>query len=212
MSLPYSSRDVAFLEKELANRVHLAFLEFSKRFPNEPQPFLTQTYRSPEMQNDLYAQGRTKPGKVVTGLRGGQSLHNFNPCFAFDIAFNIPNAFGGPYSRVDLFDKFAMLAKQLDIEWGGDWVRLIDKPHFQVPRYSAEKATSGEPIPWRPLPEWAEARVGKDEPVFKIEVPFERVFLVSSTNKSYELDLEVVNIVDKKLYIKTKTNFVIVED
>jgi peptidoglycan L-alanyl-D-glutamate endopeptidase CwlK len=34
------------------------------------------TYRSNEEQDELYAQGRTKPGKIVTNARGGQSQHN----------------------------------------------------------------------------------------------------------------------------------------
>lgn len=34
------------------------------------------TYRSGEEQDALYAQGRTKPGKVVTNARAGRSKHN----------------------------------------------------------------------------------------------------------------------------------------
>lgn len=34
------------------------------------------TYRSEQEQNDLYAQGRTLPGKIVTNARGGDSQHN----------------------------------------------------------------------------------------------------------------------------------------
>lgn len=37
---------------------------------------ITCTWRSNEEQNDLYAQGRTKPGRIVTRARGGQSDHN----------------------------------------------------------------------------------------------------------------------------------------
>ena len=39
--------------------------------------------RTYEEQNDLYAQGRTKPGRIVTKARGGFSNHNFG--IAFDI-------------------------------------------------------------------------------------------------------------------------------
>jgi peptidoglycan L-alanyl-D-glutamate endopeptidase CwlK len=38
---------------------------------------ITCTYRSNEEQNELYAQGRTKPGKIVTKAIGGKSKHNF---------------------------------------------------------------------------------------------------------------------------------------
>lgn len=38
---------------------------------------ITSTWRSNSEQDALYAQGRTKPGKIVTRARGGQSSHNF---------------------------------------------------------------------------------------------------------------------------------------
>jgi peptidoglycan LD-endopeptidase CwlK len=47
--------------------------------------------RTDEEQNDLYAQGRTKPGRIVTNARGGYSNHNFG------IAFDIGVFDGGSY-------------------------------------------------------------------------------------------------------------------
>ena len=38
---------------------------------------ITMGYRTIKEQNDLYAQGRTKPGNKVTNAKGGQSFHNF---------------------------------------------------------------------------------------------------------------------------------------
>jgi peptidoglycan LD-endopeptidase CwlK len=38
---------------------------------------ITCTYRSSIEQDALYAQGRTKPGKIVTNAKGGQSEHNY---------------------------------------------------------------------------------------------------------------------------------------
>lgn len=37
--------------------------------------FITESYRTPERQNELYAQGRTTPGKIVTYLKSTQSMH-----------------------------------------------------------------------------------------------------------------------------------------
>jgi len=54
--------------------------------------FLTCTYRSPSEQDALYAQGRSKPGPIVTNAKGGQSKHNAmdkaaQPCAeAYDLA------------------------------------------------------------------------------------------------------------------------------
>lgn len=37
---------------------------------------ITCTYRSMQEQDELYAQGRTKPGRIVTKAKPGQSRHN----------------------------------------------------------------------------------------------------------------------------------------
>jgi len=50
------------------------------------QLFLTCTYRSNEEQAALYAQGRTKPGPIVTKALPGQSYHNHKPALAYDVA------------------------------------------------------------------------------------------------------------------------------
>jgi peptidoglycan LD-endopeptidase CwlK len=44
---------------------------------------ITSTYRDKQYQDWLFAQGRTRPGKVVTYARGGQSMHNFRLAFDF---------------------------------------------------------------------------------------------------------------------------------
>lgn len=81
--------------------------------------------RSYEEQDDLYAQGRTKPGKVVTKAKGGQSWHNHG-C-AFDIGvFEGSNYLGeSPHYRA-----VGELGESLGLEWGGRW-KFKDDPHFQ---------------------------------------------------------------------------------
>jgi len=44
---------------------------------------ITQGLRTFKEQDDLYAQGRTKPGPKVSNARGGQSMHNYG--LAFDV-------------------------------------------------------------------------------------------------------------------------------
>jgi peptidoglycan LD-endopeptidase CwlK len=44
---------------------------------------ITSTYRDYESQNALYAQGRTKAGRIVTYAKGGESFHNFRVAFDF---------------------------------------------------------------------------------------------------------------------------------
>ena len=96
-------------------------------------PIVTECYRSPERQEELYAQGRSKPGPVVTHKRGGESKHNAHPARALDVAFLVP---GGSVSWSGLLlSKFARLVKAADarVRWGGDFPGdFKDGPHFEV--------------------------------------------------------------------------------
>ncbi|MCC3154585.1 M15 family metallopeptidase [Hymenobacter sp. BT770] len=95
-------------------------------------PVITECYRSVGRQDELYAQGRTKPGKIVTYKRGGESKHNWLPCSALDVAFLLPN--GETSWSGLLLSKFARLIKAADarVHWGGDWPGFKDWPHFEV--------------------------------------------------------------------------------
>jgi peptidoglycan L-alanyl-D-glutamate endopeptidase CwlK len=89
---------------------------------------ITQGLRTIEEQNELYAQGRTKPGKIVTNAKGGYSFHNFG--LAFDFA--VLNADGSVNWNVDeKWKRVGALGKSLGLEWGGDWRTFKDYPHFQ---------------------------------------------------------------------------------
>lgn len=81
--------------------------------------------RSYEEQDELYAQGRTKPGKVVTKAKGGQSWHNHG-C-AFDVGVFEGSSYLGesPHYRA-----VGELGESLGLEWGGRW-KFKDDPHFQ---------------------------------------------------------------------------------
>ncbi len=135
-----SSRSPQDLHAELAKRWALAEKEFTTTYPDLPQVFLTQTFRNHTDQAADYAKGRTKPGKVVTNAKPGQSLHNYHPAYAFDIAFKRGTTL---FWEVDLFRKFAAIAKKYSLEWGGSWASFKDNPHFQPPNYSWALAKKG---------------------------------------------------------------------
>ncbi|TKI50610.1 M15 family metallopeptidase [Lysinibacillus tabacifolii] len=88
--------------------------------------FVTETYRSQARQNYLYAQGRTRPGKIVTWTLKS----NHTSRLAWDIAVAPPK----PLYDVDTLTKVGAIARKLGITWGGDWARRIDRPHFEVKR------------------------------------------------------------------------------
>lgn len=86
---------------------------------------ITETYRSQERQNELYAQGRAKPGKVVTWTKN--SRHTSRR--AWDICQNIK---GKEYDTAGgFFDKCGAVAAKLGITWGGSW-KTPDRPHFEI--------------------------------------------------------------------------------
>jgi peptidoglycan L-alanyl-D-glutamate endopeptidase CwlK len=101
-------------------------------------PLITCTYRSNAEQAELYAQGRTKPGKVVTNARPGQSLHNHTEggkpaAKAFDI---VPLVQGKPQWQATHphWHQLGALGKSLGLEWAGDWRTFREYPHFQLPK------------------------------------------------------------------------------
>lgn len=84
-------------------------------------------------QADLYAQGRTKPGKVVTKSLPGQSMHNWG--VAFDLVFDADNWKPGMQWSWDdkwPWKKLGKLGESMGLEWGGNWTALRDYPHFQM--------------------------------------------------------------------------------
>jgi peptidoglycan L-alanyl-D-glutamate endopeptidase CwlK len=83
--------------------------------------------RTYEEQDELYAQGRTKPGSKVTNARGGYSNHNFGT--AFDIG-----VFEGQKYLPDSvkYKAVGVLGTDLGLEWGGNWKTITDQPHFQL--------------------------------------------------------------------------------
>ena len=105
------------------------------------RPIVTECYRTLERQNELYAQGRTKPGPIVTYKRGGQSKHNLSPTPALDVAFLLAD--GSVSWSGLLLSKFAQLMKAADVRvvWGGDWATFKDRPHFEL--LTAQKGGSG---------------------------------------------------------------------
>ncbi len=89
---------------------------------------ITQGLRTIEEQNELYAQGRTKPGKIVTNAKGGYSYHNFG--LAFDFALLNPDG-SVSWNVDDKWKRVGTIGKSLGLEWGGDWKDFKDYPHFQ---------------------------------------------------------------------------------
>ena len=87
---------------------------------------VTEGYRSPERQNELYAQGRTTKGPIVTIAKAGQSQHQYGN--AIDIVFRKL----GYDATNDQWLAAATVGERLGFDWGGDWVNFVDRPHFEM--------------------------------------------------------------------------------
>ena len=91
----------------------------------------TRTYAE---QDGLFALGRTKSGKIVTKAKGGQSNHNFG--IAWDVGiFDGATYFAGNTKKED--QAYVVLGQHIlaqvgGLEWGGNWVGFVDKPHYQL--------------------------------------------------------------------------------
>lgn len=79
--------------------------------------------RSFQRQNELYAQGRTKPGAKVTNAKAGQSYHNYG--VAVDIAFHGAKPYDGRHNWTAL----GAAGEAAGLAWGGHWG---DRPHFEI--------------------------------------------------------------------------------
>lgn len=104
---------------------------------------VTCTHRDDEAQAALYALGRTKPGKIVTNAKPGESLHQYR--VAFDV---VPLRNGKPVwgttgngidndptdddrDDLELWQKIGAIGESLGLEWAGRWKRFKEFPHFQ---------------------------------------------------------------------------------
>lgn len=92
---------------------------------------VTSTYRDIEAQDRLHAQGRALPGQIVTWVKGGDSWHNWRR--AFDV---VPLRNGKCVWSIrgldkDLWLRVGAIGESCGLEWGGNWLRHPDYPHFQ---------------------------------------------------------------------------------
>lgn len=107
---------------------------------------IVQTYRTIKEQDELYAQGRTKPGERVTKARGGFSLHNFR------VAFDACPKVGGKldWKTISNFEKIGIIGESLGLEWGGRWKSIKDRPHFQyLAGYRDKDFFAGNIVDWK---------------------------------------------------------------
>lgn len=118
-------RDINLLHPELKTKAE-KLIELAKG--KGINIIISQTWRTKEEQDALYAQGRTAPGNIVTNVKYPNSLHCWG--LAFDIAVIIGGKANWDPRHYDIVGP---LGESLGLEWGGRWKSLVDRPHFQLP-------------------------------------------------------------------------------
>ncbi|MBP1961162.1 M15 family metallopeptidase [Paenibacillus aceris] len=88
---------------------------------------ITQGLRSIAEQNELYAQGRTKPGPIVTNARGDTAITTTDWRL-----ISLINPDGSFNWNVDArWRRVAEIGKTLGFAWGRDWTGFVDYPHLE---------------------------------------------------------------------------------
>lgn len=96
---------------------------------------VTEGFRTKAYQDQLYAKGRTAPGKIVTYAKGNSYSSQHQWGIAFDIAINDPKHLYDPV----MIKNVAAIAKspEVGLAWGGDWKGLVDTPHFYLGKWGS---------------------------------------------------------------------------
>lgn len=117
---------------------HPLLQHLGEKFYLEVSSFLKEKYEGKDYMLEWTCGYREPSEQIVLFNRGfsnakpGMSLHNHG--LALDFA--IYDILGAKYNWFDHDDAFwgniKATASKLDLEWGGNWARFIDKPHISL--------------------------------------------------------------------------------
>ena len=157
MIVGFNSRDIA----ELHPAVQRGCRELIRRMGEAgfTHVGVSSTYRDHAHQDWLFAQGRTRPGNIVTNAQGGQSWHNWR--LAFDIFQNVR---GHEWNNPEFFAAAGRIWMELGGEWGGSWTNFPDRPHMQyIGGLTLRDMAAGQKLPYAELMPWEEKMLTEAE-------------------------------------------------
>lgn len=116
-------KDLAELDPKFRSQIEAALAEAAG---DGLDPVVIETYRPQERQDELYAQGRTKPGNKVTWTR--HSKHTLR--LAADVCPRVSGVIA--WNSRELFDAWGAIAEKHGLIWGGHF-KNYDGAHVQAP-------------------------------------------------------------------------------
>lgn len=123
--------------------------------PTGPNWSIVQGVRTQAYQDSLYAQGRTKPGRVVTWTRDSRHIGGFAVDFCHVVNGQLE------WNNLSAFKSIAadikIAAKELGVAivWGGDWSTTKDWGHIELDKTIYPKGSNASHLktpPSTPLP------------------------------------------------------------
>lgn len=114
---------------KIKGELDVYYREINNQLPANVRLRFAYVFRSPEEQHKLFLQ-RPK----VTNADAWQSIHNYG--LAFDIVLLYDKDGNGTFETAGFevnkyWLKVAEYFKSKGYEWGGDWKKFKDAPHFQ---------------------------------------------------------------------------------
>jgi peptidoglycan L-alanyl-D-glutamate endopeptidase CwlK len=105
-----------------------AWTEAQANMPDNVKIIVVQGLRTFAESDALYAQGRTKPGPIVTKAAAGQSYHNYGLAFDFAMVTDgKDDEVVGPH-----WMKVVVIMQSHGMFWGGNFPEgFHDNPHFE---------------------------------------------------------------------------------
>jgi peptidoglycan L-alanyl-D-glutamate endopeptidase CwlK len=125
---------IKLIHPKLRDEVCEIYEEICQALSGRAKCRFSYTLRTFATQDAIYAQGRTKPGAIVSNAKAGLSYHNYG--MAVDIVLFVNGA--ASWDTVKDFDgdaksdwqEVVTIFKQFGWEAGIDW-KFRDAPHFQ---------------------------------------------------------------------------------
>ena len=139
---PVTSARIELLHPNIREEVRRLIVEAESNLVPSRAVRIVQGLRTFEEQAALYAQGRTKPGPIVTNAVAGSSYHQYG--LAIDFAILVDKDGNGVYDELSWDIKadndkdgtadwleVVKVFEKAGYEWGGKWSSIKDYPHLQ---------------------------------------------------------------------------------